>query len=139
MRRAKHWWRQGLLLIEAVLAAGVIATGLVLVSRALGGQASVIGRVDERDAALVLGRSKLAELEAARLAGLPASDDDRGGTFEEPFQDYAWSLQVHPRDDLVTPDGSPLAVQATVTITRSPAQTALASLTAVWPADWVSE
>ena len=139
MRRAKRRWRQGLLLVEAMLAAGVIATGLVLVSRALGGQLSAIGRVEERDAALALGRSKLAELEAARLAGLAPSDDDRGGTFAEPFQDYAWSLRIDPRQDLTASDGSPLAVQAVVTVRRSPADAALASLTAVWPAAWAQE
>ena len=100
---------------------------------------SAIERMEERDAALALGRSKLAELEAARLAGLPASDDDRGGTFAEPFQDYAWSLRIDPRDDLTAADGSPLAVQATVTVRRSSADATLASLIAVWPAAWAAE
>ena len=139
MRQAKRRWRQGLLLLEAVLAAGVIATGLALVSRALGGQLSAIGRVEERDAALTLGRSKLDELEAARLAGLPASDDDRGGIFGEPFQDYAWSLRIDPRDDLTAADGSPLAVQATVTVRRSSADATFASLIAVWPVEWIQK
>lgn len=138
MRRAGRRWQQGLLLIEAVLAAGVIATGLVLVSRALGGQLSAIGRVEERDAALALGRSKLAELEASRLAGLPDSGD-RSGAFDEPFQEYEWSLQLESRGDLTAPDGSPLAVQASLTVRRNRAGAALASLVSLWPADWASE
>jgi hypothetical protein len=139
MRRAKRRWRRGLLLVEAVLAAGVIATGLVLVSRSLGGQLSAIGRVEERDAALALGRSKLAELEAARLSGVPESGEDLDGTFDQPFDAYGWSLRTEPREDLTRPDGTPLAVEATLTIKKGSSGGTLASLAALWPASWTSE
>ena len=139
MRQARRRWRQGLLLVEAVLAAGVIATGLVLVSRALGGQLSAIGRVEERDVALALARSKLAELEAARLAGLPASAGERSASFDQPYEAYEWSLRTEPRADLTAPDGAPLTVQATLAVRRKSAGAALASVVFLWPAAWAAE
>ena len=60
-RPAKSSSRRGLLLVEAVLAAVVIAVGLVFISRGLAGQLRALRTVEEYDTLLSLGHGKLLE------------------------------------------------------------------------------
>lgn len=130
--------RRGLLLVEAVLSAVVIATGLVFVSRALGGQLAALRRIEETDAMLTLARGKLLELESLHLAGSPPAA--REGPFDEPSADYRWALDTELRADAAQKDGSPAAAEAALTVGRGdPPAAAAVTLTAVWPSAWASE
>ena len=137
-RRLKLVSRRGLLLVEAVLSAVVIATGLAFISRGLGGQLGAIRRVEEHDTLVSLAQGKLSELEAARLAGR-ALPPDRAGDFEEPSRDYHWQIEASPSDQWLDQDGRPLATDVTVTVQRTNSPKAGVRLRAVWPADWVSQ
>ena len=126
--------RRGLLLVEAVLSAVVIATGLVFISRALGGQLGALRRIEEADATLTLARGKLLELESLHATG--AAPTTRQGTFDSPSADYRWALEAEPRADVTRQDGSPAAAEASVTVERDNPPASAAALTAVWPASW---
>ena len=132
-RQDKLGSRQGLLLVEAVLSAVVIATGLVFISRALGGQLGALRRLEEADATLALARGKLLELESLRAAGVASAA--RKGTFDRPAADYGWALETGLRADVTQEDGSPAAAEASVTVTRD-GPPASAVLTALWPSSW---
>jgi hypothetical protein len=137
MRRpARLGSRRGLLLVEAVLSAVVIAAGLVFINRALGGQLAALRRVEETDAALALARGKLLELESLRLAGTAPSTVT--GEFDEPFAGYRWALSTGVRPDLVKDDGTSLAADASVTVEREGPPASAATLTAVWPSAWAA-
>ena len=138
MRRpARLGSRRGLLLLEAVLSAVVIVTGLVFINRALGGQLGALRRIEEADATLALARGTLLEWESLRLAGSPPAD--REGVFEDPFAGYRWALSTEPRADVTKADGSPAAVDAAITVERESPPASSTTLTAMWPAAWASE
>ncbi len=86
-RRASQ---QGLLLVEAVLSAVVIAVGLVFISRSLGGQLRALSTVEAYDTLLLLAQSKLAELEGWGLKQQPIPSQQLRGSFGEPYGGYRW-------------------------------------------------
>jgi hypothetical protein len=121
------------LLVEAGLAAVVIALGLVFVSRGLSNQLAALRIVDEREALLALAQGQLAGLEAQRLAGIPPEVSGRSGTLDDA---YEWSLTAAPREDLgMDAESRPLFSEVTLTVRRA---RAAVSLTAIWPASWLS-
>ena len=138
MRRpARLGSRRGLLLLEAVLSAVVIAVGLVFINRALGGQLGALRRIEEADATLALARGTLLEWESLRLAGLPPAD--REGAFDDPFAGYRWRLSTEPRADVTKADGTVAAADAAMTVERERPPASSTTLTAVWPIEWASE
>ena len=146
MHRPPRWLPiRGLLLIEAVLAAVVIATGLVFVSRGLGSQLAALRRIEEYDHLIALAGRKLAELEAQRLPGPPHLEHEaRRGVFElegdrAQGDAYEWQVAAIPRPDLPTDAGGhPLYSEVTLIVRhanhpRSP----VVSLSEIWPNNWV--
>ena len=67
MKRPAKWYsRQGLLLVEAVLSAVIMAAVLVFISRGLGGQLRALRTLQDYDALCALAESTLERWEAER-------------------------------------------------------------------------
>ncbi len=131
-RQAKYASQQGLLLVEAVLSAVVIATGLVFISRGLGGQLQALRRLEETDTLLRLARGKLTELEAALVAQrLPP---DRTGSFERPDEGYRWTVTATRRPG---EPGEPLVAEVALTVARESSASPGMTLVAAWPEEWL--
>lgn len=136
-RPARFSSRSGLLLVEAVLSAVVIAVGLVFITRGLASQLKAVRTLEERETLLALARWKLTELESGFLFGRPLPPDLQG-EFAEPFQAYQWSLAFDPRKDLTdTQDGTSLASDVTLTVTREEPPSSSVTLGAVWLKSWL--
>ena len=134
-RQALRSSRAGLLLVEAVLSAVVIATGLVFVSRGFSGQLKALERIQRSDILLTLARNKLNELEGERLGGLTPAE--RAGGFEAPYEGYQWTLEAIPREDWTDAAGNPLTYEVTLVIARGSNATESVRLKAMWPSAWM--
>ena len=128
--------RQGLLLVEAVLAAVVIAVGLVFISRGLSSQLRAVRTIDEQQTLLALAQDTLVGLESRLAAGQTLASSLEGG-FEAPYESYRWSVMVEPRSDQTDALGSPLAGDVFVTVQRERPPAAV-TLGAVWPKEWLA-
>ena len=126
---------QGVLLIEAVLAATVIAVGLVFISRGLASQLRTIRTVEEYQTLLSLAQGRLVEWEGELLVGRPLPPG-LAGQFDEPYQAYQWSIATEARDDLPDQDGRPLAGQLVLTVQRNTPPATTVTLWTVWPLEW---
>ena len=139
MRRpATFGSRQGLLLLEAVLAAVVIAVGLVFISRGLASQLKAVRTIDEQQTLLALAHGTLLSLEARLAAGHILDQSPEGG-FEAPYQSYRWSATMEPRTDQTDALGSPLAGDVFVTVQRENPPASAVTLGAVWPNEWLAQ
>ena len=127
---------EGLLLVEAVLSAVVIAVGLVAISRGLSNQLQAIRRVEEQETLLVLAHDKLAELEAERLFHHPGPPDATG-VYAAPYGAYRWTIAASVRDDARDAAGDSLMSEVTLTVRRDVERSASVRLVALWPKDWV--
>ena len=149
MKRPAAWRSQrGLLLLDAVLSAIVIAVGLVFITRGLAGQLRVLRKLEESDVLSSLAQSKLVELEAgARLTPrrLPQQITDAafGPLYGEAAAAYRWSVHATPMDNPESSQLSPSEVtalgQVAVTITRQDSHAILYTLRAVWPKTMVPD
>ena len=128
--------RRGLLLVEALLSAVVIAVGLVFISRGLSGHLKALRTLEERDTLLALTRSQLLQLESERFFG---QRGDSAGDFEAPVAGYRWALAATPRADLTDQAGAPLATEVILTVERSGPPASALRLQSVWPLDWVQQ
>ena len=135
-RPAKCSSRAGLLLVEAVLSAAVIAVGLVFITRGLANQLKAVRALEERETLLALARWKLTELESGLLFGRPLAPDLQGD-FAEPYQAYQWSLAFRSRKDLTDQDGTSLASDVTLTVTHAQPPSASVTLGAIWLRSWI--
>ena len=132
---------RGLLLVEAVLSAVVIATGLVFISRGLSGQLKALRTMEEHDVLLSLANGKLLELEGDRLTRA-SSGAPMDGAFSEPYAAYHWLMVATPRQgpsDLKDNDGRPLTSDILLTVARSGAPSSSVTLRAIWPSEWVPQ
>lgn len=128
--------QRGLLLVEAVLSAVVIAAGLAFVSRGLGGQLRALESVASYEALSALAHDQLGALEAYIFSGSDAPSLPAAGSFEEPYNGYRWSVDASARK----PDESG-EVLSDVTLTVSDGEENGRSLTlaAVWPLERVPQ
>ena len=136
-RRVRPASRRGLLLVEAVLSAVVIAVGLVFISRALASPLKALRTVEEYDTLLMLAPTQLLEWEAKRST--PAVLQ---GAFQKPYEDYRWTLKATPRDgpnDLKAQNGTPLTSTVTFTVQRGDRPGSAVRLQAVWPSEWIPQ
>ena len=139
--RATRSSSRGLLLVEAVLSAVVIATGLIFISRGLSGQLRALRTTGEHDLLLSLASGKLLELEGDRLAR-DARGAPTAGAFPDPYTAYAWTLVAAPRQgrfDLADKAGAPLTSDVALTVTRHDVPSSSVTLRAIWPSAWVSQ
>ena len=140
-RQATRCSSRGLLLVEAVLSAVVITTGLIFISRGLSGQLRAIRTIEAYDMLCSLAGGKLLELEHDQLArggaGAPMQ-----GVFPEPFADYDWTLLATPRlgaADLKDQQGAALTSDVVLTVEHRGAAASAVALRAIWPSAWVSQ
>lgn len=130
-RPAKCASRQGLLLVEAVLAATVMAVGLVFISRGLASQLRALSAAETYDILAALAGGKLRELEQLQLFAAPGAEVPRDGDFPPPHAAYRWTATVAPRE---TDADEPASSVIRLTVRHG---SAAFSLTAVWPTDHV--
>lgn len=124
----------GALLVEAVLATVVIATGLVFVSRGFSSHLKALRAVEDHEALLSLAQTRLLELEAERSTGNPLSWTPEG-TFESPYDGYRWAIVALPKQG---PEGMRYR-EVQVMVWREDHAASQLRLSAVWPAGWVPE
>jgi hypothetical protein len=120
-----------------VLAAVVIATGLVFVSRSLGGQLNAVRSIEQYQLLTTLTQGKLDELQARVLAGLPLTAEDRRDSFQAPYENYRWELESRPRGDVLGPEGTSVASDVTLTVSRIDGRPASFTLETVWLTEWL--
>ena len=138
-RPARFSSRRGLLLVEAVLSAVIIAAGLAFISRGLGSQLQALRRVEDYDTLLTLAHNQLLQLEREQFGG-PPHPSSLNGTFPAPYQDYRWAVAATPRqgpDDLIDHEERPLTSDVTFTVSRSGTPSAALQLHTVWPSEWL--
>ena len=153
LRPAKSSSPSGVLLIEAVLAASVIAVGLVFVSRGFANQLQALRTMGEYDALLALAREQLGAFETARLTGTARVDEEEAVGILTASLDsiprYAWRAAAQLRDDLgADPQGTPRFSEVTLTVGRAKASEGkmatprtsgtTVTLSTLWPTSWVS-
>ena len=136
-RPARCSSQRGLLLVEAVLSAVIIATGLVLITRGLGSQLKALRSIEEHETLISLAQGKLLELEGKRLLAQPLSAGDQTGTFEDSYGAYRWTIESAVREEPKDAQGHPLADAVTIIVQRADAPSATVKLSALWPATWV--
>src|SRR3989338_3165955 len=125
---------RGVLLVEAVLSAVVIAVGLTFITRALGSQLKALRRVEEYAVLTNLAqralRTREAEVQASRQpSGL------RDGAFEKPYPAYPayqWTLSAAA---LENPD----LARVTLSVRRSDPPGPTYSVQVIWPSDFVPQ
>ena len=130
--------QQGLLLVEAVLAAAVIAVGLVFISRGLASQLAALRGLDARGTLSALASQRLLELEGICLSGATLVPE-RSGTYDAPYQDYQWAVGVTPRDDITDDAGTAVAGTLTIDVWRAAGPAMQGTLSTVWRRDWLPE
>ena len=138
-RPAKPCSQQGVLLVEAVLSAVVMAVGLVFISRGLSQQLKALRSIEEYDVSASLAQNKLLELEGKRLAGRPLTAQDQGGAFARPHEGYRWAVVAVEREAPRDANGEPLTTRVTITVQRSDLSASALMLSAIWPAAWVPD
>ena len=142
--RALRFGNRGFLLMEAILSAVVIATGLVMISRALSHQLGAIRAVEQYDGLLPLAQRKLAEWEMQRLRGGPSGSEPQNGvaavaTALRPEQQ--WRVTAIRRTDLeLSADGEAIFSEIKLWVgPRAEAAGRSMVLSAIWPSEWVPE
>ncbi|MBI4341696.1 MAG: hypothetical protein HY598_05385 [Candidatus Omnitrophica bacterium] len=132
-RQAGRASQQGLLLVEAVLSAVVIAVGLVFVSRALGGQLRALAVAEAYDTLLPLARAKLLELEGWGLKQAPIPSQQLSGSFDDPYEGYQWRVRATPHH---AEAGGPSMTDVVLTVSKTGEPGRAVTLMAVWPSSW---
>lgn len=131
--------QRGLLLVEAVLAAVVIAVGLLFIERGLGSQLQALRAVTEYGMLTALAHDKWLELEVKWRAG-HLQPEDRRGTFQAPAAAYQWRVEMALRHDLLDENQQPLTGDVLMTVqrtNRSEHASPRVRWHAVWPVDHV--
>ena len=143
LSRMRQHSRRGLLLLDAVLSATVIAVGLVFITRGLAGQLRTLRTLEETEMIAALGQSKLVELEAGvRLDPQRVPQQITDASFEALYGEgtaaYRWSVHAVPVETSESPSLETVAVsQITLTIQRPTKGPIVFTLHALWPKDWV--
>ena len=129
---------KGLLLVEAVLSAVIIATGLIFVTRGLSTPLRALRTIDEQGLVRSLAQRKLLELETTRLLERPMAKD-RHGAFATPYTAYQWTVAAKAYE-AVEPQASNRSLsEVTVAVQRIGEPSASARLSAVWQSEWVPD
>jgi len=140
MRPPATWRSQrGLLLVEAILSAIVVAVGLVYVSRALSSELKALQVVEESTAVSSVASNMLCEMDGLVQSGR-APVAMREGTFDPPNAGYRWVLSARPLD---TGEPEPRYGMVRLTIRRVRDDAVVAVMRALWPiafvpAEWLS-
>ena len=132
-----QWRTRGLLLLEAVLSAVVIAVGLVLITRAFSTHLNALQSVQDYTILQQAAQKLLVELERGLEAGV-SPELASAGTCEAPYAGYQWVLSAQPMDDAET--AVPVSA-ITLSVRRAQGRSRVVSVRTVWPtalvpADW---
>ena len=128
-------WRsqRGLLLVEAILSAIIVAVGLVFVSRALSSELKALQVVEESAAVSSVASNMLRELDGlVQIGQAPATK--REGTFDSPNAGYRWVLSAGPLD---TGEPEPRYGIVRLTIRRVRDDAVVTMMRALWPMAFV--
>ena len=136
-RRATSASPPGLLLVEAVLCAVVIAVGLVFISRGFSSSLSALRAVEDFEQLLGEADGLLRNLEAIGLADPPLPGDLR--ELASVDQPGVWSARAELRTDALDDQGRQVADQVRVSGRRREDGRRTLTLTAVWPGDWIPQ
>lgn len=120
--------RRGVLLVEAMLSAVIIGTGLVFISRGLSTQLKALRTVEEYDRGIALARAIMMELEAERTSGHILLDRPLQGGFGAPYELYQWMLAIGPKTD-----EQDTVRQLTLTVQRSDGLAPPVVIRMIWP------
>ena len=124
---------RGVLLVEAVLSAVVIAVGLAFITRALGSQLKALQRVEEYAVLTELAQQAMRTMEVDVQAGkLPRGPQD--GSFDAPYQTYQWALSAAALDGRDLPFEMSRVM---LSVRRADRPSAAYSVQAVWPSSVV--
>ena len=139
---------RGFLLVEAILTAVVIGTGLVFISRALAGNVKQLSTIQQYDRLLQLAASTLAVQEAQAQQAPPLALLQRPeragqapplttltGEYEPPDVAYQWTLETHPRE--VEGLAPQMMEDVTITVSRRDDRPPVVRLRTVWPVAWI--
>src|SRR3989338_6845843 len=124
---------QGVLLVEAVLSAVVIAVGLTFITRALGSQLRALQRVEEYAVLTELSQQAMRTMEVDVQAGKPPRGP-QDGSFDAPYQAYQWALSAAALDDRDLPFEMS---RVTLSVHSADRPSATYSVQAVWPSSVV--
>lgn len=126
--------QRGALIVEAVLAAVVIAVGLAAVTQALGGQLRALRTVKDAVALSALAQATLLEMEASVQDG-ETPPRPAEGTFAAPHDAFSWRLAAEPLEA----DAGVELSRVTLSVRQAPPSGGAVTLTALWPADLVPD
>ena len=137
----------GFLLVEAILSAIVIATGLVMISRALNAQLVAIHAVERYDDVLPLIQRQFQEWETIRIATTSTAPfvEPRTGTWTasgDSATGIPWDVTATHREDVsATPEGQPLCSTIRLRAREGGEDPSDRSfiLEGLWPSVWVPE
>lgn len=126
-------WRsqRGLLLVEAILSAIIVAVGLVFVSRALSSELKALQVVEESAAVSSLASNMLREMDGLVQSG-QAPATKREGTFDSPNAGYRWALAAQD-----TGEPEPRYGIVRLTIRRVRDDAVVTVMRALWPMAFV--
>ena len=125
---------RGVLLVEAVLSAVVIAVGLTFITRALGSQLKALQRVEEYAVLTELAQQAMRTMEVdVQASKLPRGPQD--GSFDAPYQTYQWALSAAALDGRDLPFEMSRVTLSVHRADRRPASRF--SVQAVWPSTLV--
>ncbi len=133
-RHPKCFTQRGLLLVEAILCAVVIAVGLVAVTRGLSSQLSAARGIEDRDRMLALARNVLAEQERRLWSGSPIGSGPETA-FDDPDADYAWTIRAVPLES--AGEGAIEVSRVEVSVKRRKGSGAPVRLWTLWPSSKV--
>jgi hypothetical protein len=114
-----------------MLAAVVIAVGLVFITRGFSSQLKALQTVQAYETLIMLARTRLLALEAERVAR-PIAEPLREGAFDAPYQQYRWSITTQPLED----EGAPYR-EMILTVRRGEDSSSTVRLSSIWPTEWI--
>jgi len=143
MRRRVRWRSQrGVLLVEAVLSAIVIAAGLVFITQSFGHQLKALRSVEAYDRLVSLARNHLLDLEAQGLFFDRTLPPAREGIFEGAEGEgssarYRWEIRATVPDALRDEADEPFAGEVRLMVRPDRAPSEAVVVRAVWPIEWI--
>ena len=129
---------KGLLLVEAVLSAVIIATGLIFVTRGLSTPLRALQAMGQQGVGRSLAQRKLLELELTRLLDRPVPAD-REGTFPTPDEGYRWKIAVKSNELEELQEVAISLSEVSVTVQRIDEPSESARFSSVWQSEWIPE
>jgi hypothetical protein len=134
--------RGGLLLVEAVLSAVVIAVGLVAISRGLANQLKALRTLEEHETLRSLAIHWLRETEGM-LSHDPAQvipwAQDLEAMFEPPHEQYRWALAVVPSEESPESPSSVAHRELHLSVQRDDRPSSRVELVVLWPDNWLPQ